>query len=161
MDEVEASALHLYFCFFEQRGPWFPIDDLYGTYYAAARGEDPINRNDLIASLMYPNANERWRHYKAFFDIQYPRKATPDQTRKPNFKVEPCLKHINAISQEAWILGPEASVDEQTIGFQVNHICKLRIIYKSEGDGFQCDALCQDGFTYSFFFATILLPEST
>ena len=40
--------------------------------------QDPINGNDFIASVMYPNAAERWRHYKALFSIQDPRKATPD-----------------------------------------------------------------------------------
>ena len=109
--------------------------------------KDPIDGNDLIAIVMYPNANERWIHYKSFLAIQDTRKATPDWTRKRNFKVKTLLKHMNAISQEAWILGPEDSVDEQTISFQGNHICKLRITYKNEGDGFQYDALCQDGFT--------------
>ena len=89
--------------------------------------KDPINGNYLIASVMYPNANERWIHYKAFFAIQDPRKGTPDRTRKLNFKIEPLLKHMNAIFQQAWILGPEASVDEHIIDFQGNHICKLCI----------------------------------
>ena len=61
--------------------------------------QDPINGNDSNASVMYPNAAERWRHYKAFFAIQDPRKATPDRTREPNFKVEPLLNHMSAISQ--------------------------------------------------------------
>ena len=29
---------------------------------------------------------------------------------------------------------------------------KLRISYKQEGDGFQCDAVCDCGYTYSFWF---------
>ena len=40
--------------------------------------QDPINGNYFIAIVMYPNVAERWRHYKALFAIQYPRKATPD-----------------------------------------------------------------------------------
>jgi len=39
-----------------------------------------------------------------------------------------------------------------TIGFQGHHSDKMRISYKREGDGFQCDALCDNGFTYSVFF---------
>jgi hypothetical protein len=40
----------------------------------------------------------------------------------------------------------------QTIGFQVHHKDKLRITYIAEGDGFQCDALCHEGYTYTFYF---------
>ena len=43
------------------------------------------------------------------------------------------------------------SVDEMTMGFKGQHKDKKRITYKAEGDGFQADALCQDGFTYQVF----------
>ena len=46
----------------------------------------------------------------------------------------------------------EISVDEQTLKFQGHHVDKLRISYKREGDGFQCDALCNDGYTFAFYF---------
>ena len=32
------------------------------------------------------------------------------------------------------------------------HADKRRITYKAEGDGFQCDALCDNGFCYQFYF---------
>jgi hypothetical protein len=51
----------------------------------------------------------------------------------------------------AFDLGRLISIDEQTIGFKGHHAGKMRISYKKEGDGFQCDAICCDGFTYSFF----------
>jgi hypothetical protein len=51
-----------------------------------------------------------------------------------------------------WIPGEWVSIDEQTIGFQGASGMKLRISYKREGDGFQCDALCDDGYTFSFWF---------
>jgi len=65
---------------------------------------------------------------------------------------------MNAANQAAWLLGEKDSVDEQTIGFRGRHEDKLRITYKKEGDGFQCDALCDDGFTYSFYFRNELPP---
>ena len=52
----------------------------------------------------------------------------------------------------AWKCGRKVSVDEQTIGFQGHHAAKLLITYKQEGDGFQCDALCDSGYTCNFFF---------
>jgi hypothetical protein len=121
--------------------------------------QDQINGNDLISSVMSPNGEERWRHYKAFFAIQDPHKAAPDRKKVPNFKVEPLLAHMLEVSISAWVLGPNASVDEQSVGFQGHHIDKLRVTYKNEGDGFQCDALCQDGFTYSFFFRNHPAPK--
>ena len=38
------------------------------------------------------------------------------------------------------------SVDEMTMRFKGKHRDKLRITYKKEGDGFQADALCDDGY---------------
>ena len=52
----------------------------------------------------------------------------------------------------AWRLGHDISGNEQTIGFQGHHADKLRITYKAEGDGFQCDAICDAGYTQTFFF---------
>ena len=46
----------------------------------------------------------------------------------------------------------DISGDEQTIDFQGKHSDKLCITYKTEGDGFQCDALCESGFTWTFYF---------
>ena len=39
-----------------------------------------------------------------------------------------------------------------TIGLQGKRRDKKRITYKTAGDGFQCDALCESGFTYQFYF---------
>jgi Transposase IS4 len=65
--------------------------------------------------------------------------------------VAPLLHHMDWVNVQAWKLGRNISVDEQTIGFQGHNKNKLRITYKAEGDGFQCDALCQEGFTYQFY----------
>jgi hypothetical protein len=122
--------------------------------------QDKINDNDLISSVMSPNAEQRWKHYKSFFAIQDPRTVAPDRKKVPNFKIEPMLAHMLEVSINAWIFGHNASsVDEQSIGFQGHHIDKLRVTYKNEGGGFQCDALRQDGFTYSFFFRNHPAPK--
>lgn len=113
---------------------------------------DPTNGNDFIYNSFGVNAERRHRHFKCFFGVQDPRKEPPPRKDRPNFKVDPLLKTLARNSMAAWILGRDVSVDEQTIGFQGNHSDKLRITYKKEGDGFQCDALCQDGYTYCFYF---------
>ena len=59
----------------------------------------------------------------------------------------------------AWQLGLDISGDEQTIGFQGRHADKLRITYKAEGDGFQCDAICDAGYTWTFFFQNMPAPQ--
>ena len=53
------------------------------------------------------------------------------------------------------------SIDEMTMGFQGHHIDidKRRITYKNKGDGFQCDALCQEGFTYQIFMRNDPTPK--
>ena len=45
-----------------------------------------------------------------------------------------------------WHLGVSTSVDETKIVFQDRHQDKRRVTYKSEGEGFQADAIYQ----YSF-----------
>ena len=59
----------------------------------------------------------------------------------------------------AWRLGRDILGDEQMIGFQGRHADKLCITYKTEGDGFQCDALADAGFTWTFYFCNQLAPE--
>ena len=57
------------------------------------------------------------------------------------------------------MLAETISIDEMTIGFQGMHRDKKRITYKTEGDGFQCDALCDNGFTYQVYFRNHPAPE--
>ena len=59
----------------------------------------------------------------------------------------------------AWRLGRNNSGDEQMIRFQGRHSDKLQITYKAEGDSFQCDALADSGFTWTFYFHNQLAPE--
>ena len=97
-------------------------------------------------------------HFKAFFCIQDPTKKVPCHKEHPTFKVALFLCHVQEVSILAWHLVHDISGDEQTIGFQGKHTDKLHITYKAEGDGFQCDALCKSGFTWTFYFHNQLAP---
>ena len=121
--------------------------------------EDEINGNDFVARNLGPNATRRHKHFRHFFCIHNPTTIKPDRTKRPNYKLEEFFQHIQTISQEAWICGIDISVDEQTLKFQGRHIHKLRISYKREGDGFQCDTLCSDGYTFDFFFRNDEAPK--
>jgi hypothetical protein len=73
--------------------------------------------------------------------------------------VAPLVDFVNKIGPKAWDMGPNVSLDEETIGFQGRHADKLRITYKAEGDGFQCDAICENGFTYGVYFRNAPPPK--
>lgn len=126
-----------------------------------SQAEDPVNGNDLIYRLFGPNATRRHKHFRRFLTVQNPIKKVPPRSEDPNWKVREFLDFVQSTSMSAWICGMEISVDEQTLKFQGRHVDKLRISYKREGDGFQCDALCNDGYTFAFFFAMSPLPQNT
>jgi hypothetical protein len=125
----------------------------------ASQTADPIQGNDLCFRNFGKGAVVRHKQFKAFFCITDPSKATPSRTAKPNHKVDTLLRHVQQVSMSAWKLGRDIAADEQTIGFQGNHRDKRRITYKAEGDGFQCDAICQNGFTYTFYFRNQPAPK--
>ena len=52
------------------------------------------------------------------------------------------------------------SVDEMDIIFQGRHKNKQRVTYKKVGDGFLVDALCAEGYTYSWYFRNQLAPRN-
>ena len=120
---------------------------------------DPIQGNDLIYNSFAPKCVRKLKHFKAFFSVCNPLVPTPSKKSHPNFKVDNFLRHIDTSSREGWLLGENVSIDEQTIGFQGRHADKQRITYKKEGDGFQCDAVCDSGFTFSFYFRNQPAPD--
>ena len=79
---------------------------------------------------------------------------SPSEKQKANplWKVRELINELNKQCKDMWIPGKWVAIDEQTIGFQGALLMKLQISYKQEGDGFQCDALCDSGYTYSFWF---------
>jgi hypothetical protein len=121
---------------------------------------DAVAGNDLCARVFGSNAAKRHRMFKLFFTVQNPYKSEEvNQSKHPYQKVNSFLRWIKQVSVSAWNPGKHLSGDEQTIGFQGRHHAKQRITYKSEGDGFQCDAICDQGYTYNFYFRNAPPPE--
>ena len=96
---------------------------------------------------------------QCFFDNQDPSLINPPRKVFPNFKVLTFLMHPSQVIQEAWELGHNLAVDEQTIGFQGQHADKLRFNLKNTSDGFQTDSLCEDGYTFSLHFRNEPPPQ--
>ena len=67
--------------------------------------EDDINGNDFIKRSLGPAAVRRHKHFRRFFATQCPVKASPSRSSKPNWKIDPFLDWINAISKKARRLG--------------------------------------------------------
>jgi len=96
---------------------------------------DAINGSDLCSSVFNENAEKRHKQFKSFLAAQNPLLHVPSKTSHPNWKVDPFLAWVQAISKEAWDVGSHLSGYEQTIGLKGNHADKQRISYKKEGDG--------------------------
>ena len=127
--------------------------------------------NDSFATAMdkrLPNGKtvkgyQRWKHFRAYFALYDFRVNIKEQTIKnPLWKIQTLLDELNHNARKMWTTGKWVSIDEQTLGFKGRHRMKLRISYKREGDGFQCDAVCDMGYTFSFYFRhgdSPILPE--
>jgi hypothetical protein len=121
--------------------------------------EKKFERNDMANFNPFVNANvgganpqKRLKIFKAYFGCQDPDKEVPARKDSPLFKVLPIIKQIRKIGPMAWDCGKNIAVDEQTISMKGHHADKIRVTFKRAGDGFMCDALCDDGYTYSIYF---------
>ena len=86
------------------------------------------------------------------FAVQDPLLPIPSRKLAPNRKIDPMLLHIlesarNGLDVVAYIVG-----DEQDAGVKGRHLDKARGTFKKEGGEFLIDALCDDGFTITFYF---------
>ena len=73
--------------------------------------------------------------------------------KNPMWMVQSLIDELNYRAHKHWISGKYVAIDEQTIGFKGRSGMKLRISYKRKGDhGFQCNALFNERYTFSFFF---------
>jgi hypothetical protein len=125
----------------------------------SSQKRDPIHGNDMVHDAFGGNAVLRHKQFKAFFAVQDPLIATPSREEYPNWKVREMIKWINFISPKVYKPGISLSIDEMTIGFQGKHKDKMRITYKAEGDGFQADALCHDGYTLQVYMRNNPAPK--
>ena len=116
------------------------------------QSEDQLHGNDFIYHSFGANAERRHWHFKTFLAVQDPAIETPSRKKFLNWKVRPLLDYLTFPFPLIWIVGIGFAIDEMTIGFQGMHADKRHTTYKNEGYGFQCDALCQDGFFYKFYF---------
>ena len=126
------------------------------------QAQDEINGNDFIANLIGPGGRCRHQMFRVFLSFQDPRIPVSSKTTKdfPNWKIRPILTWMNYIFPTAWLLGVAIAIDKMTMGFQGRHAeHKKRITYKNEGDGFQADALAQDGYCYQFSMRNNLPPR--
>jgi hypothetical protein len=122
----------------------------------------PLFGNNLVSSVMTKTVSttgrrirglRRWRHFRRFFTVaDYRDNPKEKQKIDPLWKVREHIDELNKQSKDMWIPGKWLAIDEQTIGFQGASSMKLRISYKREGDGFQCDAVCDRGYTSSVWF---------
>ena len=87
-----------------------------------------------------------------FLAIQDPVNSVPSRKTHPNWKLQPLLKHTIIVSKAEIVLGKGLVMDEEKIVCKGRHTYILQITYKKEGDGFQCDAFCSDGYTFRFYF---------
>jgi hypothetical protein len=99
------------------------------------------------------SGRRRWQHLRRFLTLSnYRLNPAEEQRKNPMWKVQSLLDELNHRARKHWVPGKWVAIDEQTIGFKGRLGMKLRISYKREGDGFQCDAICDEGYTFSFFF---------
>ena len=101
----------------------------------------------------------RHKHFKLYLAYVDPLKQTPPRKTHLNWNCQPIFKHIINICKAAIVLGQYISEDEQTVGCKGRHPDIIRINFKKEGDGFQCDSICSDGYTYKFYFRNQPAPK--
>ena len=77
----------------------------------------------------------------------------PPKKQCPNFKVDELFRWLRYIWKEAWVLGKDFSIDEQSCKMQGKSEYKTRCgKFKRLGDGIQTDAIADDGYTWDFYF---------
>ena len=117
------------------------------------QSKERTHGNDFIAQHIGPGYQQMYRTFRHFFACQDPLTNPPPAHECPNYKVDEFHRWLRYIMPQAWNLSKNFSVDEQTCKMQGKSIHKTRCgKYKRLGDGIQCDAIADDGYTYDFYF---------
>lgn len=124
--------------------------------------DEPLFGNDLVSRALAKknhatkktiSGTNRWKHFRRYLTFSdYRDNPKEKQKEDTMWKIRALVDHLNKNCKDMWVPGMFLAIDEQTIGFQGMSGMKLRISYKREGDGFQCDAVCDKGYTFSFWF---------
>jgi hypothetical protein len=130
-------------------------------YWFCLEDKEPLLGSNLISNALRQknaatgktlNAARRWKHFRRYFTLaDYRESPKEKQKLDPLWKVCELLDKLNKQAKDMWVPGKWVAIDEQTLGFQGASGMKLRISYKKDWDGFQCDAACDAGYTYSFY----------
>ena len=117
------------------------------------QSSQPTHGNDKVATAIGPGYYQMYRAFRAFFACQDPLLIPPKKEKCPNAKVDELFSWCRHIWKEAWELGENFSIDEQTCRMQGKTEYKTRCgKYKRIGDGIQADCIADDGYTYDFYF---------
>jgi hypothetical protein len=132
-------------------------------YWFEGQEREPLFGNDKFACAIdkhvghckshWVSGKHRWKHFWRYFTLSdFPKNPKESQGENPLWKVQTLIDEMDEQASRMWVPGNFVAIDEQTISFQGSSGLKVRITYKREGDGFQCDAVCDHGYTYSFWF---------
>ena len=109
---------------------------------------ESLQGNDLIAEKFTVNFHRRHRLFRSHFDCQHPHKPVPPMSSLPNWKVDMFMLHLNNVFIQTVVLPEKLSVNEQTIQFHCTSELKSLINLKRTGDGFQCDSICNNQYSW-------------
>ena len=112
---------------------------------------DRISGNDFMYNSFGRNDERRHKHFKALLACCNTTIKAPSKEEFHNWKIITFVNWINYQCLRAWQLGCYVAVNEMTMRFKGHHRDKLRITYKAEGNGFQANALCDDGYCYQMY----------
>ena len=114
---------------------------------------DAVQGNDFIAGCVGGNYEMLYKTFPTFFAVQDPLTTPPPKNECPNFKVDELFWWLCHIFAEAWLLGKNFSVDEQTCRIQGKSKYKTRCVkFKRIDDAIQTGCIADDAYTYAFYF---------